>query len=90
MTFTERVCAELVELPIKKNCCRRALSAGLLLPAMRQSASCVILPCKRESMAEFAKGVFEKTYSKTAEVNVIGFHGHRQWQLILPSPKALL
>ena len=88
MTFTERVCAELTELPIKKNCCRRALSAGLLLPAMRQSGGCVVLPCKREAIAEFAKGVFEKTYSKAADVNVIGFHGHRQWQLVLPSPAA--
>ena len=43
MTFTERVCAELMELPIKKNCCRRALSAGLLLPAMRQPGGRVVL-----------------------------------------------
>ncbi len=88
MTFTERVCAELVELPIKKNCCRRALSAGLLLPAMRQTGGRVVLPCRREAMAEFAVGVFEKTYAKTAEMNVIGYHGHRQWQIILPSPAA--
>lgn len=88
MTFTERVCAELIELPIKKNCCRRALSAGLLLCSMRQPGSSVVLPCRREAMAEFAASVFEKTYSKTAELNVIGYHGHRQWQLILPSPAA--
>ena len=88
MTFTERVCVELIELPIKKNCCRRALSAGLLLPAMRQPGGRIVLPCRREAMAEFAKGVFEKTYSKTAEMNVIGYHGHRQWQLVLPSPAA--
>lgn len=88
MTFTERVCAELMELPIKKNCCKRALSAGLLLPAMRQPGGRVVLPCKREAIAEFAKGVFEKAYSKTADVNVIGFHGHRQWQIVLPSPAA--
>lgn len=88
MTFTERVCAELMELPIKKNCCRRALSAGLLLTAMRQPGSRVVLPCRREAMAEFAVSVLEKNYSKTAEMNVIGFHGHRQWQIILPSPAA--
>ena len=88
MTFTERVCAELMELPIKKNCCKRALSAGLLLPAMRQPGGRVVLPCKREAIAEFAKGVFEKAYSKTADMNVIGFHGHRQWQIVLPSPAA--
>ncbi len=88
MTFTERVCAELMELPIKKNCCRRALSAGLLLCAMRQPGSRVVLPCRREAMAQFAVSVLEKNYSKTAEVNVIGFHGHRQWQIILPSPAA--
>ena len=88
MTFTERVCAELMELPIKKNCCRRALSAGLLLPAMRQPGGRVVLPCKRESIAMFAREVFEKTYSKTADANVIGSHGHRQWQIILPSPAA--
>ncbi len=88
MTFTERVCAELMALAIKKNCCRRALSAGLLLCAMRQPGGRVVLPCKREEIAQFAAGVFEKAYSKTAEINVIGYHGHRQWQLVLPSPAA--
>ena len=81
MTFTERVCAELIELPIKKNCCRRALSAGLLLCAMRQSGGRVVLPCRREAMAQFAVSVLEKSYAKTPDMNVIGFHGHRQWHL---------
>ena len=88
MTFTERVCVELIEIPIKKNCCRRALSAGLLLSAMRQHGGKVVLPCRREAMATFAADVFEKTYSKKAEMNVIGYHGHRQWQLVLVSPAA--
>lgn len=88
MTFTERVCAELAELPIKKNCCRRALGAGLLLSAMRQPGSRVVLPCRREAMAQFASSVLEKSYAKAAEIHVIGFHGHRQWQIILPSPAA--
>ena len=88
MTFTERVCAELTELPIKKNCCRRALCAGLLLCAMRQPGGRVVLPCRRESAAEFAAAVLEKNYSKSVEKNVIGYHGHRQWQLVFQSPAA--
>ena len=88
MTFTERVCAELIALPIKKNCCRRALSAGLLLPAMRQTGGRIVLPCRREAMAQFAASVLEKNYSKTPEMNVIGYYGHRQWQLVLVSPAA--
>lgn len=88
MSFAEQLCAELLELPLKKPCCRRALSAGLLLGGERVSGSLVKLRLHREAVAVMAVTLFEKTYAKMAQTTVVGYHGHRQWELSLPSPAA--
>lgn len=88
MSFAEQLCAELLELPIKKPCCRRALSAGLLIDGVRVSGGLVTLSLRRESVVNMALELFEKTYAKKAELTVVGYHGHRQWELSLPSPAA--
>ncbi len=88
MSFAEEVCRELLELPVKKNCCRRAVSAGLLSVGMRESASTVSLSFSREGVATAAKELLEKTYAKQAELSVVGYHGHRRWSLCLASPAA--
>ncbi|MBQ9796162.1 MAG: DNA-binding protein WhiA [Clostridia bacterium] len=88
MSFAEQLCAELLELPLKKPCCRRALSAGLLLGGERVSGSLVKLRLHREAVAVMAVALLEKTYAKMAQTTVVGYHGHRQWELSLPSPAA--
>ena len=88
MSFAEQLCAELLELSVKKPCCRRALSAGLLIGGVRESGSSVFVPFSQAAVAEYAVALFEKTYAKRAELTVVGYHGHRQWQLVLPSPAA--
>ncbi len=88
MSFADSVRAELCELPIKKNCCRKALAAGLLTCAVRVSGHEARLRCRYESVATLADEVFAKLYGKAPEIAQSGAHGHRYWDVTLHSPAA--
>ena len=88
MSFADELRAELCELPVKKPCCRRALGAGLLLCAKRDSGRRVLLRCREETVASLTADVLEKTYAKAPIVTLNGSHGHRYWDMELPSPAA--
>ena len=86
MSFAEALREELVALPIKKNCCRRAFCAGVLLGAHRESAHGVTLRCRFESALPMFKSSFETVFGKEAEVRDVAFHGHRYTDLSMRSP----
>lgn len=88
MSFADSVREELRELPIKKNCCRKAMAAGLLSCAERISGHEVHLRCRYESVATLADDVFAKLYGKAPEIVQSGSHGHRYWDVTLHSPAA--
>lgn len=71
MSFAEQLCAELLELPLKKPCCRRALSAGLLLGGERVSGSLVKLRLHREAVAVMAVALLERPMPR--------WHKQRSW-----------
>ncbi|MBQ9784021.1 MAG: DNA-binding protein WhiA [Clostridia bacterium] len=88
MSFADSVRTELCELPIKKNCCRKAMAAGLLTCAERISGHEVRLRMRYESVASLAEEVFAKLYGKAPEIAQSASHGHRYWDVTLQSPAA--
>lgn len=88
MSFADSVRAELCELPIKKNCCRKALAAGLLACAERVSGHEVRLRLRYESVCGVAEENFAKLYGKAPEILASGSHGHRYWDVTVASPAA--
>ncbi len=87
-SFADRVREELCALTVKKPCCRRALSAGMLLFGARVSAAEIQLRLRYPSVAEVAAEMLTKTYSKAPTVTETASHGHRYWDLSLVSPAA--
>ena len=88
MSFADTLREELAALPIKKNCCRRALCAGALLTAERQNGHTVSLKCRYAVSVPFVKEILETVFSKDAAVEELAYHGHRATVLTLPSPAA--
>ena len=88
MSFADCVRTELCEIPFKKNCCRKALAAGLLACATRVSGHEVRLRCRYESVAALACEAFAKLYGKAPEAIESGSHGHRYWDITVLSPAA--
>ena len=88
MSFADSVRLELSELPIKKNCCRKAMAAGLFSCATRVLGHEVHLRCRYEVVAALAGDIFTKLYGNAPTVEQIGAHGHRYWDVALHSPAA--
>ena len=85
MSFADALRVELCELPVKKNCCRRAFVAGILIGAVRDSASHLSLRLRYEAVSFVASEQIAKLYAKTPEVRLVGDHGHRYWDLSVHS-----
>ena len=88
MSFADDLRAELVGLTVKKNCCRRALCAGLLMGAEHTEDGAVLLCCRYECVALLAAEALEKQYAKRPTVTVKASHGHRTWTVCLSSSTA--
>lgn len=88
MSFADSVREELCTISQKKNCCRRALIAGLLIVAERISGHEVRLRCRYESVASLAADTVATVYGKVPSVTITGAHGHRYWDLLISSPAA--
>ncbi len=87
MSFANRLRAELSAIPVKPNCCRRAMAEGFLLgasvdPDTRQ----VNLRMTQEEAANIACEILTRQYGKAPEVYAHGKHGHSYWDLTLSSP----
>lgn len=69
MSFTTDIAEELCELPLGKNCCRRALLLGLFYDAKRESGSNELVAVFRtERAAELAYSLLESRFSASAAV----------------------
>ncbi|MBE6589919.1 MAG: DNA-binding protein WhiA [Ruminococcaceae bacterium] len=86
MSFAEALREELASLPIKKNCCRRALCAGFLLAAERKSAHTLTLRCRFEVAVPLITEALEKVFVKAPLVHETASHGHRYTDLTVESP----
>ena len=88
MSFADEVCLELCELPIKKPCCRHALTAGLLLGAQELSGKRIAARYRRETVATLASAMIYAQYAKAPESQMTGACGHRFYDLEFSSPAA--
>jgi DNA-binding transcriptional regulator WhiA len=88
MSFADEVCLELCELPIKKPCCRHALTAGLLLGAQELSGKRIAVRYRRETVATLASAMIYAQYAKAPESQMTGACGHRFYDLEFSSPAA--
>ena len=88
MSFADDLRVELCELTVKQNCCRRALVAGMLAGAHRESANQLTLRCRYESVAAVAAEHIARLYAKEPQICSVGNHGHRYWDLAVQSASA--
>ena len=86
MSFADTLRQELLALPVKKNCCRRALCAGALLVAERQGAQAVMLKCRFEATVPLIKSALETVFAKEVNSEILAYHGHRATVLTVASP----
>ena len=88
MSFADEVCEELCDLPIKKPCCRHALTAGLLIGAEERPKKKVAVRYRRETVATLASAMIHAQYAKAPESQMTGACGHRFYDLEFTSPSA--
>ena len=88
MSFADALCEELCDLPVKKPCCRHALTAGLLLGAMEKTKKTIAIRYRREVVATLASSMIHQQYAKSPESVMTGKCGHRYYDLEFTSPAA--
>ena len=88
MSFADEVREELCELPIKKPCCRRALSAGLLLCAKEGEHKQMLVRYRQEPVATLASALLHQQYGSVPESEMSGACGHRYYDLRFSAPSA--
>lgn len=87
MSFADEAKHEYAQMPIKHNCCRRALAEGLLVNAVFDpQIKGVFVRYTNEATATLATELLSKLYAKQPEVRKHGKCGHTYWDLILHSP----
>ncbi len=88
MSYADLLREELVEVQIKKPCCRAALTAGLLLCAAAREKSGVFVRYRNEPTATLASAMIRERYAKSADSEMTGACGHRYYDLSFSSPAA--
>ncbi|MBR3893832.1 MAG: DNA-binding protein WhiA [Clostridia bacterium] len=86
MSFADEVRAELCALPVKKNCCRRALTAGLLSLVRAVDGKRMAVRYQHETVAALATEMIRQQYAKAPEIAVSGACGHVYYDLTFSSP----
>ena len=86
MSFADDVREELCELPIKKPCCQKAMTLGLLLPARMGEQKEITVRLKHEPVATLASAMIRRHYGKAPESEMRGACGHRYYDLSFSSP----
>ena len=87
MSFADEVREELCELPIKKPCCKHALTAGLLLGAEERDGQ-IAVRYRNETVATLASALLRQQYGKAPDSVMTGACGHRYYDLFFSSPAA--
>ena len=86
MSLADEVRAELFELPLKKNCCRRALTAGLLSLVRTGEGKQMVVRYKHEAVATLAAEMIGRQYGNEPKTVVSGACGHLYYDLSFSSP----
>lgn len=86
MSFADDVRAELCAIPIKKPCCRRALTAGLLSCVRTCEGKQMTVRYKHEAVASLAMDMIARQYGRQPALTVSGASGHRYYDLTFSSP----
>ena len=86
MSFADEVREELCELPVKKNCCRQVLTAGLLLGAEMRTGKEIAVRYRHETVATMASSMIRQQYGKSPDSLMTGACGHRYYDLSFVSP----
>lgn len=84
MSFADSVREELLALPVKRTCCRRALVCGLLTGADATDGG-VMLSCRTQASAELVSELFRRQFGQLPTLTYTASHGHRQISMLLTS-----
>lgn len=88
MSFADEVREELCELPIKKPCCKRSLTEGLLVNAVLDTDKRISVRYRYETVATVASAMIRQQYGKAPDSVMSGCCGHRYYDLFFTSPAA--
>ena len=86
MSFADEVREELCDIPIKKPCCRRALTEGLLVNAVEDKSRQISVRFRHETVATLASAMIRQQYGKSPDSTMTGACGHRYYDLFFASP----
>lgn len=86
MSFADEVREELCELSIKKPCCKRALTEGLLVCAHEDGAKRISVRYRHEAVATVASSMIRQQYGRVPDSEMSGCCGHRYYDLLFSSP----
>jgi DNA-binding protein WhiA len=92
VSFADQIRRELAEMPLKKNCCRRAFLAGLLVGAKISDGKNISLRLGNSEAVEQMQEPLRVLFGKQAEVDCVGSCGHFYWEVrfsSLPCAKML-
>ena len=87
MSFTTEVSHELVQLPLKKNCCRRGLLLGLLMGAVLDEEGKLTVSYSSESVWELSRDLLKKLFHADSEGGSVVKAGRTVWQMRFSSGK---
>ncbi len=87
MSFAEAVREELLELPTKHTCCRKALTVGLLIEAEREGEAVAVV-YRSEAVAELAASLIRRQFGRSPRPQLIAMYGHKTYRLEFSSPSA--
>lgn len=88
MSFADVLREELADISYKKNCCRRALTSGLLLGAERLEKKTVRVSFGNAIAARVGAEMIAAQFGKDADLETSGRCGHRYWHLRFAAPAA--
>ena len=86
MSFADEVRLELCQLPTKKPCCRRALTAGLLFGANLEDRKLTTVRYRNEGASALACEMIRSLYAKEPALKKSGACGHTYYDLSFSSP----
>ena len=80
MSFADELRGELAQIPVKKPCCRKALTWGLLWVAELDEEKHARVIYKQEGTAALASQMIRATFGKAPVQRIFGKCGHRFWE----------
>ena len=86
MSFADALREELAQITVKKPCCRRSLTLGLLWNAEIDGLKQAHVVYKQEVTAALSAQMIRAAYGKAPEEKNFGKCGHRFWELSFSAP----